>query len=155
VSVRRGPHSVVAAVLVVVAAAALVAAVASAMDGGARSARRAATSADPVTLTVVFSRRPGTRRVAHLRCRGSRASADGYLRPTGARRACAHARAVTALLTTAPDPDRACAELFGGPERAQVTGRIGDRHVRRTFKRTDGCEIADWRRAMPLLPRPA
>ena len=108
-----------------------------------------------MTLTVTFSRRPGARSVAHLRCRGSRAAADGFLRAVGARQACAHARGVARLLTTGPDPHRACSEIFGGPERALVTGRIGDRRVRRSFKRTDGCEVADWRRAMPLLPRPS
>jgi hypothetical protein len=142
-------------VLVLAAAAAVIAAIASAMDrGAARPAPSAAASADAVTLTVTFSRRPGARSVAHLRCRGSRASADGFLRAAGAHRACAHARAVTRLLTTPPDPNRACTQIFGGPERALVTGRIGDRRVRRAFKRTDGCEVADWQHAMPLLPRP-
>jgi len=158
VSARRAPRLAVAALLAVAAAA--IAAVASAGDGGGTSpaaslgATPAAGSAEPVTLTVTFSRRPGARSVAHLRCRGSRAKADGFLRPV-ARRACAHARGVARLLTTGPDPHRACTEIFGGPERALVTGRIGDRRVRRSFKRTDGCEVADWHRAMPLLPRPS
>jgi hypothetical protein len=155
VSPRAGASAALAAVLVVVAAAALIAAIASAMDRrGARPGSTAAAGADAVTLTIVFSRRPGAARVAHLRCRGSRASADGFLRATGAARACAHARAVARLLTTPPDPNRACTEIFGGPERAVVIGRIGDRRVHRRFERTDGCEVADWQRAMPLLPRP-
>ena len=158
-SARRAPRLAVAALLAVAAAAS--AAVASAGDGGGTSpaaslgATPAAGSAEPVSLTVTFSRRPGARSVAHLRCRGSRATAGGFLRAVGARRACAHARGVSGLLTSGPDPHRACTEIFGGPERALVTGRIGDRRVRRSFKRTDGCEVADWRRAMPLLPRPS
>jgi hypothetical protein len=158
VSARRAPRMAVAAALAVAAAAIAVLA-STGRDGGGppttASSPTAATSA-PVTLTIAFTRRPGApRSVAHLRCRGSRATADGFLRAAGARRACAHARRVARLLTTGPDPGRACTEIFGGPERALVTGRIGDRRVRRAFKRTDGCEVADWRRAMPLLPRPS
>jgi len=148
VSTRRTSRVAVAAVLAVAVAAIAVLASSSTVSA------TAATS-DPVILTVTFSRRPGARSVAHLRCHGSRAAADGFLRAVGARRACAHARAVARLLTTGPDPHRACTEIFGGPERALVTGRIGDRRVRRSFERTDGCEVADWRRAMPLLPRPS
>ena len=152
-SARRASRVAVAAVLAVAAAA--IAVLASSGTGGvSRTASPSAATSDPVTLTVTFSRRPGARSVAHLRCRGARATADGFLRAVGAR-ACAHARAVSGLLTSGPDPHRACTEIFGGPERALVTGRIGDRRVRRSFKRTDGCEVADWRRAMPLLPRPS
>jgi hypothetical protein len=84
----------------------------------------------------------------------TRSRADGFLRDVGARRACAHARRVTGLLSTDPDPNRACTEIYGGPERARVTGRIGSRRIARGFSRTDGCQIADWRTAVPLLPTP-
>ena len=153
-STRRTSRVAVAAVLAVAVAA--IAVLATSGIGRVSSTVSATTAtSDPVILTVTFSRRPGARSVAHLRCHGSRAAADGFLRAVGARRACAHARAVARLLTTGPDPHRACTEIFGGPERALVTGRIGDRRVRRSFERTDGCEVADWRRAMPLLPRPS
>jgi hypothetical protein len=109
---------------------------------------------DSVSLTVTFSRQPGARHVAHLRCTATRASADGFLGAVGARRACAAARRIADLLAGRPDGNRACTQIYGGPERALVTGTIGARRVRRTFTRTDGCGIADWRRAMPLLPRP-
>jgi len=149
VSARRASRVLVAAVLAIAAAAIVV--LASSGSGGVSPTA----SPTAATLTVTFSRRPGARSVAHLRCRGSRATADGFLRAVGARRACAHARGISGLLTSGPDPHRACTEIFGGPERALVTGRIGDRRVRRSFKRTDGCEVADWHRAMPLLPRPS
>jgi hypothetical protein len=153
VSARPALRVAVAAVLAVAVAAIAVFA-SSGIGRVTPTVSATAATSDPVILTVTFSRRPGARSVAHLRCRGSRAKADGFLRPV-ARRACAHARGVARLLTTGPDPHRACTEIFGGPERALVTGRIGDRRVRRSFKRTDGCEVADWRRAMPLLPRPS
>lgn len=111
---------------------------------------------DPVQLTVTFTREPGAaRHVAHLRCTATRSRADGFLSSVGARRACATARRVGAFLARRPDPRRVCTQIFGGPERALVAGTIGDRRIRRTFSRTDGCKAADWRRAMPLLPRPS
>ena len=109
---------------------------------------------DSVHLTVTFSREPGVRRVAHLRCGPSGASADGFLRDVGARRACTAARRLAGFLAGKPDPNRACTQIFGGPERALVTGTIRTRRIRRAFARTDGCRTADWRHAMPLLPRP-
>ncbi|MEA2268000.1 MAG: hypothetical protein QOC64_610 [Solirubrobacteraceae bacterium] len=136
-------------VAVVLAVAALAVAVAAAAAPGA------ADGAEPsVRLTVTFVRGDGAaRHVAHLRCTGARASADGYLRAVGPARACRHARRVARLLTTAP-PRQACTQLYGGPERARVTGRIGARRVARSFSRTNGCQIADWARTVPLLPRP-
>jgi hypothetical protein len=114
----------------------------------------AAGSDDSVRLTVTFSREPGSRHVAHVRCTGSQSSADGFLRDVGARRVCATARRLAGFLAGKPDPNRACTQIFGGPERAVVSGTIGTRRIRRAFARTDGCKIADWRHAMPLLPRP-
>jgi len=146
--------ALVASVVVIVVG---VAGAQRAPDAGRGSEGRAAARAadDTVDLTIRFTRRPGGRRqVAHVRCTTARATADGWLRAVGARRACAHARKVAALLTRTRDPERACTEIFGGDERATVTGRIGARRVRHAFERTDGCEVADWRSAQPLLPRP-
>jgi hypothetical protein len=112
-------------------------------------------SDDPVRLTVTFSRAPGSaQHVAHLRCTATTARADGFLRAVGARRACATARRLATFLASRPPTDRACGEVIAGPERARVVGAIGARRVRRAFDRTDTCRTADWRRAMPLLPRP-
>jgi hypothetical protein len=116
---------------------------------------RPAAAAPAVRLTIDFSRRRGAHHhVAHLRCSASGARADGFLRAVGGARACAHARRVAGLLAGRPDPHRACSQIYGGPERALVTGTIGARRIRHGFSRTNGCGIADWRRAMPLLPRP-
>jgi hypothetical protein len=155
---RRAPRAALAAALGTLVAVTTLAAVELAGARGRTDDRARLVTArgadDPVRLTVTFTRRPGERRVAHLRCTAARASADGFLRDPGARRACAHARSIAGMLASDPDPNRACAEIYGGPERARVTGRIGGRRIARGFSRTDGCEIADWRRAMPLLPRP-
>jgi hypothetical protein len=139
--------------LVAAAAGVAIAAVALAAAPPGRTAPARA-AGDPVRLTVTFTRGTGPRHVAHLRCTATRSRADGFLSDVGARRACAHARRITGLLSTDPDPNRACTEIYGGPERARASGRIGSRRIARGFSRTDGCQIADWRTAMPLLPRP-
>ncbi|RCV50952.1 SSI family serine proteinase inhibitor [Marinitenerispora sediminis] len=71
-----------------------------------------------------------------------------------------------------PDPDAACADLadagtdvfepvpdsqactfvYGGPEVATVTGRMGGTEVDSTFRRSDGCEIDRWEQPGALLP---
>jgi len=108
-----------------------------------------------VRLTITFIRDEGApRHVAHLRCSGERARADGYLADVGPVRACRLARRHARLLASVPDERRACTQIYGGPERARVRGRIGGRSIDRPFTRSDGCRIDEWTRAMPLLPRP-
>jgi hypothetical protein len=145
-----------AAAAALVALLALAAAAAGALAASSRSVdERPAAAAPSVRLTVDYLAGRGTsHQIAHLRCTASGASADGFLRRVGAARACARARAIVGLLAGQPDPHRACSQIYGGPERALVTGTIGPRRVRHGFARTNGCGIADWRRAMPLLPRP-
>jgi hypothetical protein len=54
-----------------------------------------------------------------------------------------------------PPPDRACTQLYGGPDVATVTGTLGGQPVSHRFKRTDGCEIAAWDAAVELIGRPS
>ena len=136
--------------------------------GGVRTAARALAAAaaflalagtgaaaqPSVRLTVSFTPGGGAPHVAHLRCTGARASADGFLRGVGAARACRHARRIARFLARRPARGRACTQIFGGPERARVTGRIGNRRIDRRLARTDGCRIADYDRVVPLVPRP-
>ena len=112
----------------------------------------AAATPAPVTLTVHYANGPHAERVAHLRCRGDSARADGFLR-TSARPACRRARKIATFLASQPSSKRVCTQIYGGPQRARVTGTIGTRHIDRRFKRTDGCQVADWQYAIPLLPR--
>jgi hypothetical protein len=52
----------------------------------------------------------------------------------------------------APTPgDRACTEIYGGPERATVTGTLRGETIDARFSRTNGCEIARWDAAKKLL----
>jgi hypothetical protein len=48
-------------------------------------------------------------------------------------------------------PDVACTDLFGGPQTAEVSGTLRGERIDATFTRADGCEIARWDRAAPLL----
>ncbi|MFC7326135.1 SSI family serine proteinase inhibitor [Marinactinospora rubrisoli] len=70
-----------------------------------------------------------------------------------------------------PEPEAACADLsdagtevfepvpesqpctfvYGGPEVATVTGRVGDTEVDSTFRRSDGCEVDRWEQPGALL----
>ena len=50
-------------------------------------------------------------------------------------------------------PDTVCTEIYGGPQRARVTGLLDGRHVWATFTRSNGCHIARWAKLSPwLLP---
>ena len=53
----------------------------------------------------------------------------------------------------APTPKNvACTEIYGGPQKALVTGRFRGNLVRASFSRTDGCELARWNRVRFLFP---
>jgi len=51
-----------------------------------------------------------------------------------------------------PAPDNvACTQQFGGPEVAEVTGTVDGEPVTATFSRQDGCQIARWETATPVI----
>jgi len=51
-----------------------------------------------------------------------------------------------------PTPgDVACTQQYGGPETAKVTGTFRGEPVDARFGRQNGCEIARWQDAAPLL----
>ena len=52
-----------------------------------------------------------------------------------------------------PDPTRACTEIYGGPEKAHVTGTLEGSPVDVTIARSDGCGIADYERLFDALGR--
>ena len=67
--------------------------------------------------------------------------------------ACAHLAGLT-------DPfaplaaDAACAQVYGGPQTAHVTGRWHGSAVELRLARTDACHTAQWDHLGPLLPGP-
>ena len=47
--------------------------------------------------------------------------------------------------------DRACIEIYGGPQTAEVTGRDRGTRVDARFSRVNGCEIARWDAVAPII----
>ena len=105
-----------------------------------------------IELSIRHDDGAGNTQNGSLTCRGGVQRAGGFLtRRATAEQLCAKARAIKALLTTPPDKQRACTQIYGGPETARITGTIDGERVDRRFSRTDGCEIADFNDASELL----
>lgn len=47
---------------------------------------------------------------------------------------------------------RACAQVYGGPERATVIGSWRGERITATLSRTDACQTARWNALVPLVP---
>ena len=68
-------------------------------------------------------------------------------------RACAKLKAGGAKLFAPVRPDVMCTEIYGGPQVARVSGKVGGKAVNATFSRTNGCQIDRWDKLSPwLLP---
>jgi hypothetical protein len=69
-----------------------------------------------------------------------------------------HPAAACAKLATMEDPfapvpkDKACTQIFGGPEVADVTGTFKGQPVNAHFDKGNGCEIARWHSVEFLFP---
>jgi len=104
-----------------------------------------------VDLSITATDGHGKTHRARLRCDGERRQANGF----GAAKAADLCRAADRLerfLASKPDPRRACTQIYGGPETARISGTINGSDVDRRLSRSDGCQIADWQRAAPLIP---
>jgi hypothetical protein len=65
-------------------------------------------------------------------------------------------RRVAALLPALePAPDEVCTQVYGGPRRIGLDGRLGGRRVALTAARRDGCEIRRYDRLAAALARAA
>jgi hypothetical protein len=119
----------------------------------ARPAATTTTSSGEIELKVEYDDGAGGgRRTGELVCRAGEVRTSGTLYDgRQAAALCSQARELTELLTTQPDKDRMCTQLYGGPETARVTGTINGKPVDRRFSRTNGCEIADFTAAAGLL----
>ena len=49
--------------------------------------------------------------------------------------------------------DKACTQIYGGPETATLTGTWKGQQVMSQFARNDGCQISRWKLMEGLLPR--
>lgn len=111
------------------------------------SGRDSAVPAQPDQLVVVQDTGPGTTAVRHaLRC-----DPPGGDHPRAAA-ACQHLAGVSDPFAALPR-DRSCTEVYGGPDRATVTGTWRGRAVDVQLTRVDGCRIAQWEQLGPLLDR--
>lgn len=69
-----------------------------------------------------------------------------------------HPERACAKLATMDDPfapvpkDKACTQIFGGPEEADVTGTYRGEPVNAHFDKGNGCEIARWESVSFLFP---
>jgi Subtilisin inhibitor-like len=107
-------------------------------------------SARYVSLTITFwpdEQVPGTYERWTLRCN----PVGGTL--PNRRRACAKLSSLP-LASFAPVPkDAICTQIYGGPQKAVVKGKIGPARIWSSFRRRNGCEIERWNRFTPwLLP---
>lgn len=112
-----------------------------------------APAAPRVALELRFDDGRGDMSEASLQCGGGSPEATGYLEDVEAGELCERAVGLRELLTEEP-PQRACTQIFGGPQTARVTGELNGETVDRRFSRENGCRIAEWDRlaAAGLLP---
>jgi hypothetical protein len=103
-------------------------------------AEQAATPAGPATNLLVTVDADGT---------GPRAAKESRVRCEDGS-PCA-ADAVSAHAFEPVNPRQACTDIFGGPQTALVTGTLRGKPVSARFRRDNGCQIARWEAAAPLL----
>ena len=111
----------------------------------------ASLTARNVSLTITFwpdEQIPGTYERWTVRC-----NPVGGTLPSR-RRACAKLSSLP-IASFAPVPkDAICTQIYGGPQKAVVKGKIGAVRIWSSFRRRNGCEIERWNRVTPwLLPQ--
>jgi Subtilisin inhibitor-like len=128
----------VVAIAAIAAATALAVAVAGSRETAAKSS---------LTVTYWANGTSGKSVKWTLRC----APAGGTLRAPA--KACQKLKAGGAKLFAPLSPKVACTQIYGGPQVARVTGKVGAKRISATFSRTDGCQIDRWSKVSPwLLP---
>ena len=100
----------------------------------------------PTDLTIVVDDGTGRETTWTLTC-----DPPGGTHPDAAAACAALAAHGTAALPPKPE-GVACAEVYGGPQRATITGTWQGRQVQSSLSRTDGCEIHRWDLLRGLLP---
>lgn len=45
-----------------------------------------------------------------------------------------------------------CLTIYGGPQTASISGNFGNMRVAASFRLVDSCEIARWKKLVPVLP---
>jgi hypothetical protein len=117
---------------------------------GSAAPALAAGGATAVTITVW----PDERRPADVHRYALRCDPTGGTLPRAAA-ACARLAAGGPALFAPPPKEQACIEIYGGPQRAIVSGTVDGRRVWVSLHRRDGCEVERWRKLSFLLPASA
>ena len=114
--------------------------------------------APPIKLTVTVDVGSTTASLHHekatLRCQGQHASGRGFLRRDAAKACRLVRRGTVERVPDAQKQPRFCSQIYGGPQVAHVTGRIGKHAIDLTVTRTNGCGIDDWQALHTLLGDP-
>lgn len=84
-----------------------------------------------------------------LECSGEQAAASSTL--PDASKACLQLELEPSVITGKSDPDEICTEIYGGPQRAEVSGTLHGDPVDARFSRHNGCAIERWDTAAFLL----
>jgi len=106
----------------------------------------AAATASGTSLRITILDTPNaTPRVLTLGCNPSRGT---VAHPAAA---CARLERLGRAAFAPTPPGTACTMIYGGPQRAIVTGTLDGQRVWASFRRRDGCEIARWNRVAFLL----
>lgn len=97
-------------------------------------------------LSVVIQDPHGTSASYTIRCAGNDGSSVEGSAAIDARDACrALARpAVQNRLIRGPSSERACTQVYGGPQTAMLSGTLEGQAVNAVVTRDDGCGIGDW-----------
>ena len=104
-----------------------------------------------VTITLTDGATPSAYRIA---CLGDTATLTGDAAPATAESICLRLNesSVKDRIVLGEPDDRACTEIYGGPETATIAGTFDGVAVATDFHRTNGCGIGDWDLLGPLLP---
>ncbi len=117
-------------------------------------------SGDPypvADLAVEYSHEDGTAISYRILCDGDTASVSGTSTTVVAHDAClalADADVAERLISGVP-PGRVCDEIYGGSDKAIVTGSLGGTAVDTVVDRTNGCGIDEWDGLLADLLPPA
>jgi len=55
------------------------------------------------------------------------------------------------IISGQDDPQAICTEIYGGPEKAEISGELAGKSVGTSFSKHNGCAIERWNRAELLL----
>jgi hypothetical protein len=118
-------------------------------DGGSATVRAEL----EVTAGVVGD--PASRGTARLTCGPDGWTGAGWHTAEEGRLACERLRDAAARdALRPPPPDEVCAEIYGGPDVATVTGTLDGTAVDARLDRSNACASGRWDALVPLVPEP-